>query len=376
MRRKSEEDDEMAEGSGSRDEVMENLSNIADDIQKEFGGKGKGLDRISNLGSKYEKVETFPTGCFELDDALDGGLPIGKIVEYFGAEATGKTSLCYHAVCEFQKKYPGVPIAWIDAERAFDASYMEQIGADPAKVIWLTPENGEMAFDMMTSLMDKGVKLIIVDSVTGLAPKEEADKTMNDAQKVGGHAAMMSRGVKRIVGEASKHKATIIFINQIRMKIGVSYGDNTTTTGGTALGFYASVRVQFKKVKVVKDACDDKDASVIDEARSVVSQAIVRKTRFCPPMRIANFAITFGIGVDHEWSVLNQAVEYGIVEEKGARYYYNEQQIGYGELSTVNMLRENRELYNELLEKTKEAKEKAKKEKEEEAARVRALRLS
>ena len=310
-------------------------------IDKDYG-KGS-LMKMSD--ETIENVEVIPTGSLGLDLALGvGGYPKGRIIEIFGPESSGKTTLAIHAIAEVQKQ--GGIAAFIDAEHAFDRFYAEKLGVDMEMLYISQPENGEQALGIVDQLIrSSAVDLIIVDSVAALTPKKEVEGEMGDSV-VGLHARLMSQALRKITGMVSKTNTTCIFLNQLREKIGVMFGNPETTTGGNALKFYASVRLDIRRMSSVKDG----DQQIGNQVRVKVV-----KNKVAPPFKKAEFEIMFGEGISKVGEILDQAVELGIIKKSGSFFSYEESRLGQGRDNVKLLLKDNPELCEEIEARVKEA---------------------
>ena len=299
-------------------------------IEKDFG-KGS----IMKLGDeKVEKVDVIPTGSVGLDLALGvGGYPRGRIIEIYGPESSGKTTLAIHAIAEAQKL--GGIAAIIDAEHAFDRFYAEALGVDVDNLFISQPDNGEQALEIADQLISSAaVDLVVIDSVAALTPKAEIEGTMGD-NKVGLQARLMSQALRKLTSTISKTNTTCIFINQLREKIGVMFGNPETTTGGNALKFYASVRIDIRKTGQIKDG----DNVVGSQVRVKVV-----KNKVAPPFRKAEFEITFGEGISKTGELVDLGVEYGIIKKSGSWFSYDDTKLAQGRDATKQLLADNPEL--------------------------------
>jgi len=310
-------------------------------IEKSFG-KGA-IMRLGTDGEAGEDIQVVSTGSLGLDVALGvGGLPRGRVVEIYGPESSGKTTLTLHIVAEMQRL--GGTCAFVDAEHALDTSYAQKLGVNLKEILISQPDTGEQALEIVDSLVRSGaVDLIVVDSVAALVPKAEIEGDMGEAQ-VGLHARLMSQALRKLTSSINKTNCLVVFINQVRMKIGVTYGNPEVTTGGTALKFYASVRLEIRRITSIK-----KGESVIGNATRVK----VAKNKVAPPFRQAEFDILFGEGISREGEILDMAVEAKVVEKSGAWYAYNGEKIGQGRDNVREFLRENRALAEEIENKVR-----------------------
>lgn len=311
-----------------------------DSIEKQFG-KGS----IMRLGEAHAvQVETIPTGSVSLDLALGGGLPKGRIIEIYGPESSGKTTLALHAIAEVQKN--GGTAAFIDAEHALDPAYAKKIGVNTSDLLLSQPDSGEQALEITETLVrSNAVDIIVVDSVAALVPRAEIEGDMGDAH-MGLQARLMSQALRKLTGVTSRSKVTVIFINQIRMKIGIMFGNPETTTGGNALKFYASVRMDIRRISQIKQG----DSIVGNRARVKVV-----KNKIAPPFREAEFDIMYNQGISRSGDVLDLATNKGIVEKAGAWFSYNGEKIGQGREASKQYLEENPKVMKELAEKISQA---------------------
>ena len=305
-----------------------------DQIEKDFG-KGS----IMKLGSREKvEVDAIPTGALSLDVALGvGGIPKGRIIEIYGPESSGKTTLAMHILAEAQKK--GEEVAFIDAEHAFDPKYAETIGLDIDNLYISQPDFGEQALEILETLVrSAGFGVIVVDSVAALTPRAEIEGEMGDSH-MGLQARLMSQALRKITAITGKTGTTIIFLNQLRMKIGIMFGNPETTTGGNALKFYASIRMDIRqKDKILKDG------KVIGHVRRVK----VVKNKVAPPFKEATFDMIYPDGIDKVSSILDAAVELEIVKKYGAWFKYGEQQLAQGRESTIDLLKEDKKLAEKI----------------------------
>lgn len=311
------------------------LKNALAQIEKQFGkGAIMKLGETDNL----TKVEVVPTGSLSLDVALGaGGIPKGRIIEIFGPESSGKTTIALHMVAEVQKI--GGIAGFVDAEHALDPVYAKKIGVNIDELYISQPDDGEQALDITETMVRSGaIDIIIVDSVAALVPKSEIDGEMGDSH-VGLQARLMSRALRKLTSITAKSKCIVIFINQLREKIGISYGNPETTTGGRALKFYSSVRIDIRKAESIKNGTE------IIGART---KAKIAKNKIAPPFKVAEFDIMYGMGITHEGDVLDLGVEIGVVSKGGAWYSYGETRLGQGRENAKKFLSENPALLRDI----------------------------
>ncbi len=310
-----------------------------DAIKKQYGDGS-----IMKLGeSKNQQIEVIPTGAITLDLALGvGGLPRGRIIEIYGPESSGKTTLAQHVAAEVQKR--GGIAAIVDAEHALDPEYAKALGVNVDELLISQPDTGEQALEITEQLVRSGaVDLVIIDSVAALVPKAEIEGEMGDSLP-GLQARLMSQALRKLTAVVAKTRTTVIFINQLRMKIGVMYGNPETTTGGNALKFYASVRLDIRKIETLKK-----------DSREVGNRVKVKvvKNKVAPPFRLAEFDIIYGQGINSVGCLLDVAVELNLVKKAGAWYSYKEERIGQGRDASIVFLEQNTKLYKELEELVK-----------------------
>ncbi|MBF1043218.1 MAG: recombinase RecA [Candidatus Nanosynbacter sp.] len=319
---------------------MKALNLAMEQITKQFGDGS-----IMKLGdAKKVDVELLPSGSLSLDLALGGGYPKGRIIEIYGPESSGKTTLTLHAIAEIQKQ--GGTAAFIDAEHALDPSYARKLGVDTENLLIAQPDNGEQALEIAETLVrSNAVDLIVVDSVAALTPQAEIDGDMGDSH-MGLQARLMSQALRKLTGIINKSKATVIFINQIRMKIGVMFGNPETTTGGNALKFYASVRMDIRRTGQIK---------VGDDIIGNRTKVKIVKNKIAPPFRLAEFDIMYNEGISKTGDILDLAAQYGVVEKSGAFYKYGGETIGQGRDKTKTFLKDNPEIMSEIDNKVREA---------------------
>ncbi|HEY2241436.1 MAG TPA: recombinase RecA [Streptosporangiaceae bacterium] len=325
------------ERAGDRDKALETA--LAQ-IERQFG-KGS----VMRLGAdSYVPVEIIPTGSITLDVALGiGGLPRGRIVEIYGPESSGKTTVALHAVANAQKA--GGIAAFIDAEHALDPDYAKKLGVDTDALLVSQPDTGEQALEIMDMLIRSGaIDIVVIDSVAALVPRAEIEGEMGDSH-VGLQARLMSQALRKITGALNQAKTTAIFTNQLREKVGVMFGSPETTSGGKALKFYASVRLDVRRIETLKDGTD---------AVGNRTRVKVVKNKMSPPFKVAEFDILYGVGISREGSLIDLGVEQGIVRKAGAWYTYEGDQLGQGKENARNFLKENADVANEIERKIKE----------------------
>ena len=312
-------------------------------IEKNFGAGA-----IMRLGDREKvDVEVIPTGSISLDQALGiGGVPKGRVIEIFGPESSGKTTLSLHIAAECQKR--GGLVAFIDAEHALDPDYAGRIGVNLKDLLISQPDNGEQALEIAETLVrSNAVDLIIVDSVAALVPRAEIEGEMGDAH-MGLHARLMSQALRKLAGAISKSKSTVIFTNQLRMKIGIMFGNPETTTGGLALKFYASVRMDIRRIATLKEG-----ETVVGNRTRVK----IVKNKVAPPFRIAEFDIMYKEGISKEGDLLDLGEKMGIVQKSGSWYTYGKKQLGQGREQSKEFLKENKDVAEEIEKEIQEKEE-------------------
>ena len=323
----------MGEKADTNEGKLKALGLAMDQITKQFGDGS-----IMKLGEAHKvDVELIPSGSLSLDIALGGGYPKGRIIEIYGPESSGKTTLTLHAIAEIQKS--GGTAAFIDAEHALDPAYAKKLGVDTDNLLVSQPDNGEQALEIAETLVrSNAVDLVVVDSVAALVPQAEIDGEMGDSH-MGLQARLMSQALRKLTGIISKSKTTVIFINQIRMKIGVMFGNPETTTGGNALKFYASVRMDIRRTGQIKEG---------DDVKGNRTKVKIVKNKIAPPFRVAEFDIMYNEGISATGDVLDLAVEHAIVGKAGAWFDYADAKIGQGREATKQYLREHPEVLAEI----------------------------
>ncbi|MBA7677471.1 Protein RecA [subsurface metagenome] len=320
-------------------EKKKNIENTIGELKQKFGE-----GTIMTLGeARKVDVNTIPTGSFSLDIAMGvGGMPRGRVVEVYGPESSGKTTLALHVAAEAQKK--GGLAAYVDAENALDPDYAKRIGVKINDLLISQPDSGEQALQIVESLAKSNIDVIVVDSVAALTPRAEIEGEIGD-QFIGLQARLMSQALRRLSSVIAKSQSIVIFINQIRMKIGMMFGNPETTPGGKALKFYASVRIDLRRIAQIKKG---------EEVIGSRVKAKVVKNKVAPPFRIAEFDIMFNQGISYEGDVINVGVKYGIIKKSAASYSYGKQRIGVGLEKTKQFLAENPKVLKEIVSDIKE----------------------
>jgi len=329
-----------ANAEAAKQQKLKALEATLGNIEKNFG---KGT--IMRMGdTAIEKVETISTGSIGLNTALGvGGIPKGRVVEIYGPESSGKTTLAMHIVAEAQKA--GGIAAFIDAEHAFDRFYAEKLGVDVENLLISQPDNGEQALEITDSLIrSAAIDVVVIDSVAALTPRSEIEGEMGDS-KMGLHARLMSQALRKLTANISKTGTVCIFINQLREKIGVMFGNPETRTGGNALKFYSSIRLDIRKIGQIKDA---------DLVKGNRTRVKVVKNKVAPPFRKAEFDIIFGEGISKVGEIIDLGVEYDIVKKSGSWFSYGETKLGQGRDAVKNLLLDNPEMVEELESKIME----------------------
>lgn len=319
----------MARTSTENNERKKALDLVLNQIERNFG---KGT--IMRLGdAKRMKVETIPTGAMTLDLALGGGLPKGRVIEIYGPESSGKTTLALHAIAEAQKE--GGVAAFVDAEHALDPVYAAALGVNIDELLVSQPDTGEAALEIVDQLVrSSAIDLVVIDSVAALVPRAEIEGEMGDAH-VGLQARLMSQALRKITGNIGKSGCTVVFLNQLRLKIGVTYGNPETTTGGNALKFYASVRLDIRRIQTLKKGNDQ---------FGIRAKVKVAKNKIAPPFKIAEFDIIFGEGISTLGCIVDLAEEQDILTRKGAWYSYKGENISQGRDNAIRYLADNPEI--------------------------------
>ena len=317
------------------------LSAVMDKIEKDFG---KGA--IMKMSSRQvDEVPVIPSGSVTIDHALGiGGYPKGRVIEIFGPESSGKTTLAIHAIAEAQKA--GGIAAFIDAEHAFDSTYAQKLGVDIDELLISQPDNGEQALEIADHLIrSSAIDIVVIDSVAALTPKAEIEGEMGEA-KMGLQARLMSQALRKLTASISKTRTVCIFINQLRDKIGVVYGNPETTTGGNALKFYASVRIDIRKASVIKDG---------EEQLGARAKVKIVKNKLAPPFRRAEFDIMYGEGISKIGEILDLGVDFGILKKSGSWFSYGDRKLGQGRDAVKELFRNDEQLLEEVETKVRQA---------------------
>ena len=324
----------MTEKAQINPEKLKVLSAVMDKIEKDFG-KGAIMKMSSK---KVDEVPVIPSGSITIDQALGiGGYPKGRVIEIFGPESSGKTTLAIHAIAEAQKA--GGIAAFIDAEHAFDSTYAQKLGVDIDELLISQPDNGEQALEIADHLIrSSAIDIVVIDSVAALTPKAEIEGEMGES-KMGLQARLMSQALRKLTASISKTRTVCIFINQLRDKIGVVYGNPETTTGGNALKFYASVRIDIRKASVIKDG---------EEQLGARAKVKIVKNKLAPPFRRAEFDIVYGEGISKIGEIIDLGVDLGILKKSGSWFSYGERKIGQGRDSVKELLKSDEALRDEI----------------------------
>lgn len=330
---------DMEKGKMSREE---RLSKMCETINKgEFGGERK--DAVTWLGSRQsQSIERFSSGDQDINDALGGGWPKGRFIEIYGPESGGKSTLCLHAIAEFQRKYPEDDVALIDTEYSFDEDYAIALGVNTKYLLVHQPDDGNQALNVLEQLIKLGVGLIVVDSVAALTSKNEMEGNLGDDQ-VAEQARLMSRSLRRLTAEAGKRRVTVFWTNQMREKIGINYGDKTTTPAGRALKHYASIRCGVRRVATETETIDGQKVAIASQTR-----LDVKKNKTAPPFRSADFFITYGRGIDPVVSMFDAAIKRGVVKKKGAWFSYGEDNLAQGRYNALQELYSDEDLFKRI----------------------------
>lgn len=322
-------------------EKLKVLSAVMDKIEKDFG-KGAIMKMSSK---KVDEVPIIHSGSITLDNALGiGGYPKGRVIEIYGPESSGKTTLAIHAIAEAQKA--GGIAAFIDAEHAFDSTYAQKLGVDIDELLISQPDNGEQALEIADHLIrSSAIDIVVIDSVAALTPKAEIEGEMGES-KMGLQARLMSQALRKLTASISKTGTVCIFINQLRDKIGIAYGNPETTTGGNALKFYASIRIDIRKSSVIKDG---------EEQMGARAKVKIVKNKLAPPFRKAEFDIMYGEGISRTGEIIDLGVDFGIIKKSGSWFSYGDKKLGQGRDAVKELLINDPELMNEIETKVREA---------------------
>ena len=314
-------------------------------MQKKFG-----TESVNYLGNKRpEPLPRFSSGSIALDKILGGGYPEGRMIEVVGEASTGKTTLCYHALAECQRKYPDDWCGFVDSEQSFDPQYAEAVGVNVGELVTAQPDTGTDAFGMVQGMIEAGAKLIVVDSVAAMMPKEEAEEEDYAHNSVGAQARMMSKGLRKLTAIAGKNKCTLMFTNQLRTKIGVLYGDPSVAAGGKALGYYASVIMRLSSGGKVKATIDGEE-----QVTAIETHVTTAKNKTAAPFRKCTLVIEFGKGIDNDAGVIDIAIGAGFIQKKGGWYAIDGKNIAQGMIKLKEYLEQNPVIYAEIKAKTEE----------------------
>jgi len=322
-------------------------------IKKQYGDGA--IMEMGNASAVH--IERFPSGSLSLDIALGGGIPKGRIIEIFGPESSGKTTLALHAIAEVQKR--GGKAAFIDAEHALDVQYAKKIGVDVDTLLVAQPDDGEQALEITEALVRSGgIDIVVVDSVAALTPRAEIEGEMGDSH-MGLQARLMSQALRKLTAIVSKTNCSVVFINQMRMKIGVMFGNPETTTGGNALKFYASLRLDVRRIdKILEKLAKDKDGETPQEIVGNRTRVKVVKNKVAPPFRQAEFDILYARGISKEGDILDLGVKYGMLEKSGTYFRYGEETLGQGRELARQYLIENKKTAEKIEKEIRAAAEK------------------
>ena len=316
------------------------LQKVVGELQKRFG-----KESVNFLGnSKIEPIPRIGSQCIAIDNVTGGGYPLGRIIEIFGGESSGKTTTCYHAIAEAQKKFPEKFCALVDSEFSFDPQYASQCGVDVQELVVAQPDSGTDGFSILQGLIEAGASLVVVDSVAAMVPREEVEEEDYSKNTIGLQARMMSRALRKITSVIGRYKAVVIFTNQTREKIGVMYGNPETTSGGNALKFYASIRLKVSKIGTIESGSgDDK------EKTSIRTRVEAVKNKTAPPFQRGEFIVTFGKGIDNEAAYFDAIIEKGLVQTKGAGWYaIDGKNVAQGTIKLKAYFEQNPDVYAKL----------------------------
>lgn len=328
-----------------KDKKMAAIQAACAALQSKFG-----KESVNFLGNnKIEPIPRIPTGSIALDRITGGGYPLGRIIEVFGPASSGKTTFCYHAIAEAQKMFPDDWCGFVDSEHTFDPEYASNIGVNVAELMTAQPDSGTDAFAMVQGMIEAGAKLLVVDSVAAMVPREEMEEEDYGKNSIGLQARMMSKGLRKLASIAGKYKCVIIFTNQTRNKIGVMYGNPEVTTGGKALEYYASIRLRIAQSGKIEETIDGEKV-----VKAIESKITTVKNKCYAPYKSCVNVIEFGKGVDNDAGILDLAIAAGFIVKKGGWYSINGNNVAQGLVNLKIYLENNPELYAEIKEKTKE----------------------
>ena len=328
-----------------KDKKMAAIQAACAALQSKFG-----KESVNFLGNnKIEPIPRIPTGSIALDRITGGGYPLGRIIEVFGPASSGKTTFCYHAIAEAQKMFPDDWCGFVDSEHTFDPEYASNIGVNVAELMTAQPDSGTDAFAMVQGMIEAGAKLLVVDSVAAMVPREEMEEEDYGKNSIGLQARMMSKGLRKLASIAGKYKCVIIFTNQTRNKIGVMYGNPEVTTGGKALEYYASIRLRIAQSGKIEETVDGEKV-----VKAIESKITTVKNKCYAPYKSCVNVIEFGKGVDNDAGILDLAIAAGFIIKKGGWYSINGSNVAQGMVNLKIYLENNPELYAEIKEKTKE----------------------
>jgi len=340
-------------GAAPANDKMAKIAAACADLQKKFG-----KESVNFLGNrKAEPLPRFSTGSIALDKIIGGGYPEGRMIEVFGPASSGKTTLCYHALAECQKKYPDDWCGFVDSEQSFDPIYAEAVGVNVGELMTAQPDTGTDAFGMVQGMIEAGARMVVIDSVAAMMPKEEAEEEDYAHNSIGAQARMMSKGLRKLTAIAGKHKCTLIFTNQIRNKIGVMYGSPETVTGGKALEYYASVRLRVSQCGKVEETIDGEKV-----VKAIETRITSAKNKTFAPFKTCEIVVEFGKGIDNDAGILDLAFQYGIIKKGGGGIYTVNGEKLKGLPALKEYLENNPELYEDIKVKTREAMENDKQE--------------
>lgn len=321
------------------------LQKVCSEIQSKFG-----KESVNFLGNnKVAPIPRVTSGSRVIDQIIGGGYPLGRIIEVFGPASSGKTTVCYHAISEFQKAFPDKWCGFVDSEYSYDPEYSANVGVNVAELVVAQPDSGTDAFAMVQAMIENGASLVVVDSVAAMVPREEVEEEDYGKSQMGVQARMMSKGLRKLTSIIGKYQCVVIFTNQTRSKIGVLYGDPTVTSGGNSLQYYASIRLKVTKTGVVEEGSgDDK------EKTSITTRVEAVKNKTFPPFRRGEIQIVFGKGVDNEAGVLEEIISNGIIQKKGGWYAYNGTNVAQGLINLKIWISQHQDEYQDMKKKLEE----------------------